>query len=208
MIDLEGSLAAAHRQHAEGCVKTIEDLDRYRVVIARTQPTLIIECGTFSGRSAIWFARTAGARVVTIDVDQSNISAATRDEFKQLGIVSLPGRTADPTNRMLVSGIAWRHERVMAVLDSDHSADTVTDELLAYGSLVTPGCYCVVEDGIVRWMPEQRQPIGPYRGSPLDAIETWVSARGDQWEIDREIEDMHPTTQFPSGFLRRREPQR
>ena len=37
----------------------------------------------------------------------------------------------------------------MVILDSDHSADHVFEELEAWAPLVTPGCYLVAEDGFV-----------------------------------------------------------
>ena len=55
MIDVEASLAATSRQHAEGAVKVAEDLDRYRAVIAATKPEIVVECGTYDGGSAKWF---------------------------------------------------------------------------------------------------------------------------------------------------------
>jgi cephalosporin hydroxylase len=36
--------------------------------------------------------------------------------------------------------------RVMIVLDSDHSREHLLKECLAYGDIVTPGCYTIVAD--------------------------------------------------------------
>lgn len=205
MISLPASLEASTRQNAEGTVKTWEDLARYRAVLADVAPTLIVEIGTFSGRSALWFAATANAEVVTVDVDPGNVAAGTAAALDAAGATRLTGRSTDPTVAAAVTERAVGHERVMVVLDGDHSAATVRAELDRYGPLVTPGSYCVVEDGIVRWMPWEQKPAGPYWGSPLDAIESFMAgSEGRRWEIDRTVEDMHPATQFPSGWLRRR----
>jgi cephalosporin hydroxylase len=45
-------------------------------------------------------------------------------------------------------------ERVMVVLDSDHTRDHVRAELRCYGSLVSVGSYIVAADGIMEWIVE------------------------------------------------------
>jgi cephalosporin hydroxylase len=203
MRDLQGSLDDACSQHAEGCVKTASDLERYRAVLAGVQPTHIIEIGTFSGRSACWFAAQSGAQVISVDIDPSNISPGTRHLADDLGVVFLLGRSTELPLATAIQRWARRAKTVMVVLDGDHSADTVAGELLLYAPLVSVGSYCVVEDGLVRWMPEQQVAGGgPYRGSPLDAIEEFMEDN-DHWMIDLAIEDLRPTTQFPGGWLRR-----
>lgn len=204
MHDLAASLKASYRQHAEGTVKTWEDLERYRRIIANISPQIILEAGTFSGKSALWFARNADCPVVTVDVDPRNVDDATRSEAEDAGVVFLTGRSTsvDILSAMRVAAKLIVGP-VMVVLDSDHSADTVHEEMVEYGTLVTVGSYMVVEDGIVRWMPDQMKPKGPYRGSPLDAIEGFLESRGKCWKQDMEIEGMYPATQFPGGFLQR-----
>lgn len=204
-FDLAGSLAAASRQHAEGCVKTEEDLARYRAVIARARPDGIIETGTFSGKSALWFARNAGVPVWTVDV-HSQVDAATQEAWWVHKVTGHIGSSTSPKAgwEVLEWMMRWNVHRPLVVLDSDHSADTVLNEMHLYGRLVQPGGYMVVEDGLVRWMPhEWKENGGPYEGSPLDAIERFLAGT-DAWEVDAEIEGMSDITQFPSGWLRRR----
>lgn len=201
MIDLAASLEAVSRQHAEGCVKTSEDLDRYRRVIASTNPDLIVECGTFSGKSALWFARTAQCQVVTIDVTPY-IDPDTRVGLDEHEVIEIESSSVSPDTLARVNRIALGFERPMVVLDSDHSKAHVALEMLHYGPLVRSGGYMVVEDGLLRFMPEEERKH--YNGDPLDAIEQFMAVNGHEWEIDSELEDLHPVTQFPSGWLRRR----
>lgn len=201
MIDLAGSLEASHRQYAEGTVKTAEDLARYRVVIERTRPRRIVEIGSYSGKSALWFARTAGCPVVSVDVDHSHIAEETFDRGRMLGVTYLRGRSDD---RRIVAMInAWMVSGPnLVTLDGDHSASTVLAELDLYAPMVAEGCYVVVEDGIVAHMPDQMRPIGPYDGNPLEAITRWLPTH-PEWVSDLTIEDLYPTTQFPAGWLLR-----
>lgn len=207
MRDLLASLTAVTRQHAEGCVKITEDLDRYRVVFDRARPDLIIETGAFSGKSALWFARTAGCRVITIDVTPC-IDPETAAAWNDLPIRLIVG---DTTSSCVVDQVRaavdettaalGRPARVMVSLDSDHSAPHVTAEIDAYGPMVTPGSYMVVEDGLLRWMPwEERR---HYTGDPLDAIHAHLAAHPDDWAVDVGLEERYPATQHPSGWLRK-----
>lgn len=204
LLDLVASLADAHHQDAEGCVKTKADLDRYRAVIHKVKPRLILETGIFSGKSAKWFAQVAGCKVISVDIDHRNIDDDTRRTAEAAGVEFLLGRSTSPNViAHMVAAARAADGPVMVSLDGDHSAETVYAELLEYGLLVSVGSYMVCEDGLVRYMPEQMKPHGPYTGNPLDAIERYLSSRSKRWEVDLEIENMHPATQFPSGFLKR-----
>lgn len=200
MIDIKASLAAYTRQNAQGCVKTWEDLERYSTVIKKVQPDLIIETGTFSGKSALWFARTAGCRVVTIETTPY-IDPEIEEAWREHDITLINESSVEPHTIDTVRDHAAGAERVLLSLDSYHSEQHVLTEMEAYGPLVTPGSYMVVEDGILRYMePEDRH---TYIGDPLDAIERYLKAH-KEWEIDLEIEEIHPVSQFPSGWLLRR----
>lgn len=186
-FDVQASLDATGRQKAEGAIKIREDLARYRTVIDATQPEVIVECGTYCGGSARWF-RSLGPEVITVDIS-AIVSPVD-------GVTCVCGDSKDPaTVESVISLVAGR--RTMVVLDSDHSAAHVAAEITAYGPLVTPGCYLVVEDGIVRWMDGE-----PYQGSPLDAIEDLLVG-SPEWERDTEVEGMFPVTMYPAGWWRR-----
>ncbi len=205
MKDLAASLEASRRQHAEGCVKTWEDLARYQIALERADPKVVVELGTFSGKSAVWLAEQARCPVVTVDVNPQ-VDVATLAEGRDRGVVWLRGGSTDPEIVSYVTGFAHGcgapggQARAFVVLDSDHSGPHVRRELDAYWRLVPPGGYMVVEDGLLRWMdPAER---AHYDGDPLDALEAWLPEHPD-FEPDRELEDLYPTTQFPSGWLRR-----
>jgi cephalosporin hydroxylase len=187
-LDVVASVRACSRQNAEGAVKIWEDLDRYRAVIKASSPQVVVECGTWRGGSAAWFAHQ-GLRVVTIDV-------LAYDGWQDPRVTYLTGDTRDETIAATAAGLA-AGSRVMVVLDSAHTREQVAAEISLYGPLVTPGCYLVVEDGICRWLPEFGQ-----CGSPLDAIEDLLA--GDPaWVRDTEVEGMYPVTMHPAGWWRR-----
>lgn len=187
-------LAAAYtRQHAEGCVKVWEDLDRYRAVLRLTRPTLVVETGTHTGASAAWFAERVD-HVITVDI-QDQV-----DRPMPANVTRIVGDSVSDDVITEITGRASRFRRVMVVLDSDHSADHVAAEIAAYGPLVTPGCHLVVEDGIARWMPGEND-----HGSPLDAIERSLSDEPG-WFHDGVVMARHTITMYPNGWWLRDAP--
>lgn len=199
MIDLEGSIwEQRHGQGYRGAVKTPADIARYEVMLARVGPVAwVVEMGTYNGASACWFADTAHCQVVTVDT-HPQLGEETRHHPD---VTWITGNSVATDVVNYVHGLVRdAHGAIVVVLDSDHSADHVFAEMAAYADLVTAGSYMVVEDGIVRWLPEQ---LVHYRdSSPLDAIEHFLDVE-DGWEVDVELEDLSPTTQHPKGWLRR-----
>lgn len=191
LIDLDASLAACDRQNAAGAVKVTEDLARYAHVIAATRPDVVIECGTWMGGSARWFA-ARGVDVISIDNQPTGQPAHDR-------VTWLVGSSDDASMLAHATTLA-SGRRTMVVLDSDHSATNVCAEILAYGPLVTPGCHLVVEDGIARWMSEDHH----RHGSPLDAIEALL-IDNPAWVRDEQTEAMFPVSMHPAGWWVKKE---
>jgi len=108
------------------------------------------------------------------------------------------GASTDPEVLARVARAVDGARAVIVLLDSDHSYANVLAELRAYHAFVTPGSYCVVEDGNVGGHPVARE-FGP---GPLEAVHAFL-AETDAFEIDREREKFYLTFN-PSGYLRRR----
>jgi cephalosporin hydroxylase len=201
-FDLSLSLGAAGRRDAEGCEKIREDLARYRALIEGYHPDLIVETGTGSGAFALWLARTARCQVITIDTDPSRVS----DETRKLGLVEdvlfMFGSSTEDRVVRAIGSMIDEATRPLVVLDSEHSADHVYAEMAAYGSRVPVGGWMVVEDTIARWQTHRQHPTGTLVGTPMDAVEWWMS-QGSTWVVDEGVAGLSPITQHPSGWLRR-----
>ena len=98
--------------------------------------------------------------IVTIDLEPR----AGRPEHER--ITYLEGSS---TNDEIVAQIGERAgaaERVMVILDSDHTRDHVVRELELYAPFVTPGCYLVVEDTNVNGHPV----VPGFGPGPMEAV--------------------------------------
>jgi cephalosporin hydroxylase len=199
VIDKRASVLAWFRQGAEGTQKIAEDIARYRTIVARIQPAVAVETGTGSGHFALFLANL-GCRVVTVDIDPWP-SFATVMAWNG-NVEQIVGDSAVPKTVKAVRMAVGDSSPVVVSLDSDHSAAHVRAELEAYSALVGPGSYMVVEDTILEWMPPNAPARQPYIGTPMEAVEDFLTAHRD-WQVDRDLEGMFAATQHPSGWLRR-----
>jgi cephalosporin hydroxylase len=127
------------------------DLWIFQEIITETKPDLIIEAGTHMGGSALFLASVCDlfdrGEVVTIDITE------LPDRPQHPRITYLLGSSMDDGVVAEVKRRAATAERVMLILDSDHTEAHVYKELSLLGPLVTPGCYLIVEDTIVNGNP-------------------------------------------------------
>ncbi|MCB9851792.1 MAG: class I SAM-dependent methyltransferase [Phycisphaerales bacterium] len=190
-----------------GCqiLKCPLDLWVYQEIMFETKPDLIIETGTYKGGSAVFLASMFDAmarvapedrcprRVLSIDIEEQDRPTHLRVRYHTGSSV------ADETLTLVKQIIAeYGAERIMVILDSDHTRDHVLKELDAYAPLVTPGCYMIVEDTNVNGHPAY-EAFGP---GPMEAVEAFLS-KSDQFEQDRTREKYYMTFN-PGGFLKRK----
>jgi cephalosporin hydroxylase len=94
-------------------------------------------------------------------------------------------------------------ERVLVILDSNHTHEHVLAELQLYAPLVTEGSYLIVMDTVVEDMPADAFPDRPWGtgDNPMTAMREFLAGT-DRFEIDQEISDKLVLTVAPSGYLR------
>lgn len=175
-----------------------EDLRTYEHLIWETQPEVIVELGTFAGGSALWFADRLqtlcdGGTVITVDISPA---AA----FNDARIVHLVGDISDKSVVDHVHSLC-AGRRVMVTEDSAHTYAVTSAALANYSDLVAPGCWMVVEDGVVD-VPDLRIPGWPSGVLPAidDFMRTELAARFER-------HDLRPygLTTHPTGWLRAKE---
>ena len=148
---------------------TPNDLFVLQEIIHEHTPDVVIETGTASGGSAVFYATHLGPTglVVTIDIGgvtdgcRPAAAAATAGLCKKASdhplwapkIRSLTGRSDDPLIHQQVGALlqAWaalhgRAPRVMLSLDGPHLCGLVYAELVGLGGYVTQNQYIVVQD--------------------------------------------------------------
>lgn len=180
-------------------VKCPLDLWLYQELLVRTRPDVVIETGTWCGGSALYLAMVLDhighGRVITVDIE------AKPDRPEHPRIKYITGSSVDAA---IIAEVrkATANDRAMVVLDSDHSAAHVYDEIIAYNSLVQVGDYLIVEDTNVNGHPVWPD-FGP---GPMEAVDKFLS-ENDEFVIDERCERFLMTLN-PRGYLRRNKPKR
>lgn len=192
-----------------------EDLIRVQEVIFDLKPDVILECGVYNGGSMLFHAmlcKTIGrGRVIGID---KYIAPADREYIQTHSlapyITLIEGNSASDEVRRQVEGLIKPGEKVLVLLDSNHTKAHVLAELNQFHKFVTPGSYIVAADGIM-------QDLHDVPGGEADW--TWNNPTEAAIEFARthpEFERLPPSWQFrdseltenvtywPGGWLRRR----
>lgn len=173
------------------------DLWQYQEIIAEKQPDVIIETGTWHGGSALYLRdmlRIAGkekAIVITIDT-------APMGTFKdEDGVIQLIGNSCSPIIEEAAKKYIVSSDKVMVILDSDHSKPHVLAELNVWGKYVSAGHYLIVEDTNVNGNPIYTD-HGP---GPMEAMIEWL--RGHPEFKTDEHRERFLMTFNPKGYLKR-----
>ncbi|MGO4326838.1 cephalosporin hydroxylase family protein [Cupriavidus sp. 2TAF22] len=214
-----------------------QDMAAMQELIWSVRPDLVIEAGIAHGGSLILSAsmlamldycdaveagtsfdpRASRRRVLGLDIDiRAHNRAAIEKHPMAHKIDMLQGSSIDPAIVAEVHRRAAGYERVLVILDSNHTHDHVLAELEAYAPLTAKGSYCIVFDTLVEDQPEHLSPARPWGkgNNPKTAVwaylerlrsETVLGADGEplKFEIDRQVEDKLQITVAPDGYLRR-----
>ena len=171
------------------------DLWIYQEILFEIKPQLIIECGTFSGGSALFLAHLCDligyGEIVSIDIEQRS----QRPQHPRISYWC--GSSISEQILERVRQKASECSPVLIILDSDHRANHVLQELQLYNSLVTPGSYIIVEDTNVNGHPVASD-FGP---GPMEAVQAFLNENHD-FSVDTEREKFGLTFN-PSGYLKR-----
>jgi len=171
------------------------DLWIYQEIIHEVKPDVIIECGTFKGGSALFFASICDlvgkGRILTIDIKEYE----QRPNHER--ITYLVGSSTSEEIIKIVRDLVEEDERVMAVLDSDHAMHHVLNEMRIYGEFVTPGSYLIVEDTNINGHPVRPQ----YEPGPMEAVRIFLK-ENKAFGVDMGQEKFYLTFN-PNGYLKR-----
>ena len=184
-----------------------EDILMMQELIWKVRPDVIIECGIAHGGSMLFYASLleliGKGRVIGIDIEirQYNKIAVKSHPISHR-IEMLEGNSISEEVINTVKKMIKGANKVMVILDSNHSKEHVAKELELYNELVTPGSYLVAMDGaqafvwdIPNGKPEWKE------DNPLKAIEKFIKSN-PQFIIDP-YHNRLKVTSNPKGFLRK-----
>jgi len=178
------------------------DYSIYPVLLWKIKPQTIIEIGSKSGGSALWFGdlmnnfgieghvysidivkvtQVSHPRVTFLEGDGSNLAETLSPEFIQ----SLP-------------------RPLLVIEDADHSFTTSKAVLDFFHGYLDQGEYIIVEDGIISDIVQDSS----YNSGPHQALKSFLSEHPQDYEIDGEYCDFfgYNLTWATNGFLKKLTP--
>ena len=162
-----------------------EDLLRMQELLWRERPDVVVETGVAHGGSLVFHASLCAligaGRVIGVDID---IRPATRAALAQHPLAPrmtlIEGDSAAPATLATVRGELAPDARVLVVLDSGHRRAHVRAELDLYATLIGPGGYIVVCDGIMADLVGAPRSAPDWAwNNPRAAVEAFLAANGD-----------------------------
>jgi len=192
-----------------------QDIVAVQELIWDIKPDLIIETGVAHGGSAVFFAsllelnalsggpKDAEVWCIEIDLRAHNREAIlAHPMYPRLRIFD--GSSLDKKIAQEVSQKASQCERVMVILDSNHTHEHVLGELNLYASLVSVGSYCVVFDTVIEDLEGVEFVDRPWgRGNnPKTAVAEFLKTNSD-FVVTKDIDDKLLISAAPGGYLKR-----
>jgi len=186
-----------------------QDLAALQEIIWDTRPNLIIETGIAHGGSLIFHVSMLqllgnNGRVLGIDIDIRDHNRAEIEAHPMFDRINMiQGSSIDEAIAAQVAEAAAKADRVMVVLDSNHTHEQVLRELELYAPLVTKDCYLVVCDTLIEDMPAGSFPERPWdKGdNPRTAVDAFLKTT-DCFEVDTAIDAKLQISVAPGGYLK------
>ena len=180
-----------------------EDMVRLQELIWTERPDVIVETGIAHGGSLIFYASLFEAmgrgRVIGVDIEIRDHNRAAIEAHPMVRRITLvEGSSIDPAVVDRVAQAIAPGDKVMVILDSNHSRDHVLGELRAYAPLVGVGGYLVATDGIMHDL------AGAPRSAPDWADNNPLCAARDFVAEDARFVICEPDWLFNEGAVRTR----
>ena len=192
-----------------------KELVIFRHFLTCAQPKTIIELGTFTGSSAVWFADTAAlldleCHVYSVDVDQSLISEEIK-RIKPDKVTFIHGdRNKIEDARMLPSTLLQTLPHPWLVIEDDHEDLFVGLKYL--NKFMIKGDYLVAENSDPR-MPRRaglhvlydKDEVVPLGDCNLELLRKFLKEYGCDYRVDTFYTDLYGynCTSHWHGFLRK-----
>jgi cephalosporin hydroxylase len=197
------------------------DIAATQEIIWEVKPTVIIETGIARGGSLVFNASQLALldlcsnesvsisqskrRCIGIDID---IRSHNRSEIESHAlapmIILVEGSSLDSDVVGQVATMIKPEDRVLVILDSNHTYHHVKQELEHYSKLVTSGSYLIVHDTGIEYASEdlfENRDWGK-GNNPLTAVKEFLT-KNEKFNIDKHISDKLLITSSPEGYLKK-----
>ncbi len=158
-----------------------DDLIRIQEIIFQVKPTVIVETGIAHGGGLIFYSSIMSNimkkfKVIGVDIDiRKHNKKAIKAHPMYKNIKMYQGSSIDEKIFAKVKKNISKKDKVLVILDSNHSSDHVLSELNLYSKLVSRNSYIVACDGIQKAMYKAaRAKPDWYTNNPITAIKNFL----------------------------------
>jgi len=192
-----------------------EDVIRVQEAIYRVKPDVIVETGVAHGGSLVLYASLCKAmgkgRVVGVDIEIRPANRAAIEAHELASFITLiEGNSVERATVDQVRSRIQPGERVLVILDSNHTKDHVAQELEHYHGLVTSGSYIVATDGSMKDLHDVPRGKPSWTWDHPTAAAAEFAARHPEFVLEQppwpfnESQLSRNITHWPGAWLRRR----
>jgi len=193
------------------------DLLLIQEAIFSAKANKVIEIGIARGGTTLFLASILNlmgmkeqTKVIGVDI---LISPHTREAIansafaEQINLIE--GDSKENSTFRKVSNYIHDDDRVIVILDSNHSMDHVYEEIVLYSKLVTSGSYLIVMDTAIEFLDSEVMTIDKPWGkgnNPYTAIRKYMKNNEGVFVLDKKLNDRSSPGAASGGFLRKRSP--
>jgi cephalosporin hydroxylase len=180
------------------CSKNPFDLTLYSLLISKLLPATIIEIGSASGGSAVWFADQMRNNFLAPNVISLDIKRV--DNIVEPGVQFIEGDIFGLSNSISPTLIPTLPRPLLVIEDGPHSYEGCVAALEFFHEYLLPGEYIVNEDGNVRDLQ-----LKEYKNGPVKAISYIQEKFPDSYMIDKFYSNFfgQNVTANINGYLRK-----
>jgi len=165
-----------------------EDIILMQEIIWDIKPDIVIETGIAWGGSVVLYASIleliGKGKVIAVDrvLPSHNIEAIKKFHFGNR-IELIEGSSIDTSVVEKIKNQINPNDKIMVVLDSNHTDQHVYDELQIYAPLVSKDSYLVVSATIIEEIPEQHHRPRPWGhgNNPRTALDKFLQNNSDKF---------------------------
>lgn len=186
-----------------------QDIIAIQEIIYQVQPDLIIETGIAHGGSLILHASICEligkGEVLGVDIDirEHNKNEILNHRMSKR-ISMIQGSSIDETIVKQVAEIAAGKEKVLVILDSNHTHNHVLSEMKWYAPFVTKDSYMLVFDTVVEDLANEIYDNRPWGVGDNPKTAVWEFLKtNDDFVIETAMDDKLLISVAPSGFLKK-----
>ncbi len=193
-----------------------DDLIRIQEIIFKVKPTIIIETGIAHGGGLIFYSSILSSmikkfKVIGVDIDiRKHNEKAIKAHPMYKNIKMYQGSSIDRKIFSKVEKNISKKDKVLVILDSNHSTEHVMSELNLYSKLVTKNSYIVACDGIQKKMHKAARSKSDWStNNPITAINNFLKNNknfktfNDHFTFNESKISKNYVTYWPNAYIKK-----